>query len=230
MQNRNLRKCPDNRKKKSQTTFFNELRRIQNSQEIAFDISTVIEGDYKFYRGHEQTWWISGDEWYRIFRCDTNQGEYTEEYVQTDGKQYVYRDADNIPKLGDLDWTQLPDGQVEMPPLLTRDWTQCKILLIQKEESSDGGVVTVWVQGDMEQTSECTYYEHTHTFHLDENGRLVGVVEYSFADKYINYLGTEGRFDMNSWSHVTFPATKVLDIETTVQNAVDDVQEALSVE
>lgn len=208
--------------------FYSEIQRIQNSQEIAFDVSTVIESDYEFFRGHEQTWWISGDEWYRTFRYDTNQGEYTEEYVQTNGKQYARRDADHIPKLGDLEWTQLPDGQVEMTPLLTRDWTQCQILLIQREESSDGGVVTVLVQGDMEQTPERTYYEHKHAFHLDENGRLVGVVEYSIADKYINALGTEGRFYTVARSHVTFKETKPGVVESTIEAAAAEVRTTLA--
>ena len=192
-------------------------------------ISTTIE-NFDVLRGHEQTWWFRGDEWYRVFHYDTNRGEYTEEYVQTDGKQYARREAAHILKLGDLEWTQLPDGQVEPAPLLTRDWTQWEILDIREEKCADGGVVTVLVQGDMEQTPENTYLEHTHEFHLDKDGRLVGVVEYSFADRYMNYLGTEGRFYMKAWSTVTFLETKPDEVETTIETAVEEVRAVLGTE
>lgn len=210
--------------------FFDELRRIQDSEEIAFDISTTLESDYEFFRGHEQTWWISGEDWYRVFHYDTNLGEYTEEYLQTGGKQFAKRDAAHIVKLGDLEWTQLPDGQVELPPLLTRDWTHWNILDIREEQSSDGGVMTVAVQGDMESTPEKTYYEHTYEFHMDQNGRLVGLVEYSFADQYINQLGTEGRFYMKGWSHVIFKKTKVGVVKERIEKAAEEVRAALTVE
>ena len=209
---------------------YQELERIQNAEEIAFDVSTVIESDYEFFRGHEQTWWISGDDWYRVFYYDTNLGEYTEEYLQTDGKQYACRDADNIPKLDDLEWTQLPEGQVELPSLLTRDWTHWYILDIREEPTSDGGVVKVLVQGDIESTPEKTYYEHTHEFHLNKNGRLVGVVEYSFADQYINQLGTEGRFYMKGWSHVKFKDTKAGAIKEVIETAAEEVRTVLGAE
>jgi len=209
---------------------YHELERIQTSDEIAFDVSTMIESDYEFFRGHEQTWWISGDEWYRVFHIDTNLGAYTEEYVQTDGKQYARRDADNIPKLGSLDWTRLSDGQVELAPLLTREWTECEILEVRKEKSVDGGVVSVVIQGDMEQTPEKTYYEHTHTFHLNEEGKLVGYVEYSFTDAYINELGTEGRFYMKGWSHVTFRETKPGAVKEIIETAAEEVRAAMNLE
>ena len=123
---------------------------------------------------------------------------------------------------------QLLDGQVDLFHLLTMTVEDWEYLDIRKEKSADGGVVTIVIPGNMEQTPEKTYYEHTYEFHLNKHGRLVGVVEYTFADTYMNFLGTEGRFDMKSWSHVTFPAAKVLDIETKVQTAVDDVQAALA--
>ena len=210
--------------------FFDELRRIQDSEEIAFDISTTLESDYEFFRGHEQTWWISGEDWYRVFHYDTNMGQYSEEYLQTGGKQFAKREAAHIVKLGDLEWTQLPDGQVELPPLLTRDWTHWYILDIREEQSSDGGVMTVVVQGDMESTPEKTYYEHTHEFHLDKNGRLVGVVEYSFTDQYINQLGTEGRFYMKGRSHVIFKETKVGVVKERIEKAAEEVRAVLTVE
>ncbi len=207
--------------------FFDELRRIQNAEEIAFDVSTTLESDYEFFRGHEQTWWISGDDWYRVFHYTTNMGEYSEEYLQTDGKQYARREAAHILKLGDLEWTQLPDEQVTLPPLLTQDWTNWHILDIREEPSSDGGVIKVLVQGDMESTPEKTYYEHTHEFHLDQNGRLVGLVEYSFTDQYINQLGTEGRFYMKGWSHVTFKSTKAGVVKDTIQTAAEEALAAV---
>ena len=215
-------------KEEIENNFFDELRRIQNAEEIAFDVSTTLESDYEFFRGHEQTWWISGDDWYRVFHYDTNMGEYSEEYLQTDGKQYAKREAAHIPKLGDLEWTQLPDEQVTLPPLLTRDWTNWHILDIREEPSSDGGVIKVLVQGDMESTPEKTYYEHTHEFHLDQNGRLVGVVEYSFTNRYINQLGTEGRFYMKGWSHVKFKETKVGVIKETIESVAEEVRTALN--
>lgn len=209
---------------------YQELERIQNSEEIAFDVSTTTESDFEFFRGHEQSWWFCGDEWYRVFYYDTNLGTYTEEYVQTDGKQYARREADHIPKLGDLEWTQLPDGQVELSPLLTRDWTTCEVLEVRKEESVDGGVVTVVLQGDMEPTSKKTYYEHTHEFHLDENGRLVGVVEYSFVDQYINYLGTEGRFYIKGRSNVRFKEIKPGVAEEIIKTALEEVWATMNLE
>ena len=90
------------------------------------------------------------------------------------------------------------------------------------------GVVTVLVQGDMEQTPEKTYHEHTHEFHLNKNGRLVGAVEYSFTDQYINQLGTEGRFYMKGWSHVKFKETKVGVIKETIESVAEEVRTALN--
>ena len=90
--------------------------------------------------------------------------------------------------------------------------------------------MTVAVQGDMESTPEKTYYEHTYEFHMDQNGRLVGLVEYSFADQYINQLGTEGRFYMKGWSHVIFKKTKVGVVKERIEKAAEEVRAALTVE
>ena len=206
---------------------YRELERIQNSEEIALDISSSIVSDYEFFQGHEQTWWISGDDWYRTMEFDTEQGAYREEYLQTGGKQYARREAANIPKLGDLEWTQLPDGQVQPLFLLAQEWKNYEVLEVRKEESSDGGVVTVVFQGNMEETPKKTYYEHTHEFHLDENGRLVGVVEYSFVDHYINQLGTEGRFHSKGWSHVTFRQIKPGAADAVIRTAVEELRAVL---
>ena len=210
--------------------FRQELDRIQRSDRIALQVSTTIESDFDVLRGHEQSFWKVDDNWYRDFHYDTNLGTYTEKYLQMDGKQYACREADDIPKLRSQEWMQLLDGQVDLFHLLTMSVADWEYLDIRAEKSADGGVVTIVIPGNMEQTPEKTYYEHTYEFHLNKNGRLVGVVEYTFADTYMNFLGTEGRFDMKSWSHVTFPATKVLDIETKVQTAMDDVQAALATE
>lgn len=206
---------------------YRELERIQNSEEIALDISTSIVSDYEFFQGHEQTWWISGDDWYRTMEFDTEQGAYREEYLQTGGKQYARREAANIPKLGDLEWTQLPDGQVQPLFLLAQEWKNYEVLEVRKEKSADGGVVTVVFQGNMEETPKKTYYEHTHEFHLDENGRLVGMVEYSFVDQYINQLGTEGRFHSKGWSHVTFRQIKPGAADAVIRTAVEELQAVL---
>lgn len=209
---------------------YHELERIQNAEEIAFDVSTKIESDYEFFRGHEQSFWKHGDDWYRVFRYDTKQGSYEEEYLQTGGKQYVCQDVENIPKMGDLEWTQLPDGQVELPPLLTRDWTTCEVLEIRKEKTVNGGVVSVVLQGNMEQEPEITYLEHTHTFHLDENGQLVGVEEYTFADEYVNQLGTEGRFYIKARSLVSFKEIKPGIAEAVIETAAEEVRAVLGAE
>lgn len=206
---------------------YQELERIQSSEEIALDISTSIVSDYEFFQGHEQTWWISGDDWYRTMEFDTEQGAYREEYLQTGGKQYARREAANIPKLGDLEWTQLPDGQVQPLFLLAQEWKNYEVLEVRKEESTDGGVVTVVFQGNMEETPKKTYYEHTHEFHLDENSRLVGMVEYSFMDQYINQLGTEGRFHSKGWSHVTFRQIKPGAADAVIQTAVEELRAVL---
>ena len=89
--------------------------------------------------------------------------------------------------------------------------------------------MTVVVQGDMESTPEKTYYEHTHEFHLDKNGRLVGIVERSFTDQYINQLGTEGRFYTKSRSHVIFKETKVGVVKERIEKAAEEVRSALTV-
>ena len=206
---------------------YRELERIQSGEEIALDISTNIVSDYEFFQGHEQTWWISGDDWYRTMEFDTEQGAYREEYLQTGGKQYARREAANIPKLGDLEWTQLPDGQVQPLFLLAQEWKNYEVLEVRKEESTDGGVVTVVFQGNMEETPKKTYYEHTHEFHLDENGRLVGMVEYSFIDQYINQLGTEGRFHSKGWSHVTFRQIKPGAADAVIRTAVEELRAVL---
>lgn len=206
---------------------YRELERIQGSEEIALDISTSIVSDYEFFQGHEQTWWISGDDWYRTMEFDTEQGAYREEYLQTGGKQYARREAANIPKLGDLEWTQLPDGQVQPLFLLAQEWKNYEVLEVRKEKSTDGGVVTVVFQGNMEETPKKTYYEHTHEFHLDENGRLVGMVEYSFMDQYINQLGTEGRFHSKGWSHVTFRQIKPGAADAVIRTAVEELRAVL---
>ena len=206
---------------------YRELERIRNSEEIALDIYTSIVSDYEFFQGHEQTWWISGDDWYRTMEFDTEQGTYREEYLQTGGKQYARREAANIPKLGNLEWTQLPDGQVQPLFLLAQEWKNYEVLEVRKEESTDGGVVTVVFQGNMEETPKKTYYEHTHEFHLDENGRLVGMVEYSFVDQYINQLGTEGRFHSKGWSHVTFRQIKPGAADAVIQTAVEELRAVL---
>lgn len=206
---------------------YRELERIQNSEEIALDISTSIVSDYEFFQGHEQTWWISGDDWYRTMEFDTEQGTYREEYLQTGGKQYARREAANIPKLGNLEWTQLPDGQVQPLFLLAQEWKNYEVLEVRKEKSADGGVVTVVFQGNMEETPKKTYYEHTHEFHLDENGQLVGMVEYSYVDQYINQLGTEGRFHSKGWSHVTFRQIKPGAADAVIRTAVEELQAVL---
>ena len=206
---------------------YRELERIQNSEEIALDISTSIVSDYEFFQGHEQTWWISGDDWYRTMEFDTEQGTYREEYLQTGGKQYARREAANIPKLGNLEWTQLPDGQVQPLFLLAQEWKNYEVLEVRKEKSADGGVVTVVFQGNMEETPKKTYYEHTHEFHLDENGQLVGMVEYSYVDQYINQLGTEGRFHSKGWSHVTFRQIKPGASDAVIRTAVEELQAVL---
>lgn len=209
--------------------FFDELRRIQNSEQLTVTVSTTLE-NFDVLQGHEQTFWISGDDWYRVWQMDTKQGSYTEEYLQKDGKFYACRDADNIPRLGSMDWVQFEDGYTEELPLLTRDWTQWYILDIREEWSSDGGVVTVVVQSDMEQTPTVTYLEHTYEFHLDEDGRMVGLVESSLADKYMNYLGTEGRFYIRSRSHLKFTEAKVGEVEAVIEKAAEEVRAALTVE
>ena len=206
---------------------YRELERIRNSEEIALDIYTSIVSDYEFFQGHEQTWWISGDDWYRTMEFDTEQGTYREEYLQTGGKQYARREAANIPKLGNLEWTQLPDGQVQPLFLLAQEWKNYEVLEVRKEESTDGGVVTVVFQGNMEETPKKTYYEHTHEFHLDENGRLVGMVEYSFVDQYINQLGTEGRFHSKGWSHVTFRQIKPGAADAVIRTAAEELRAVL---
>ena len=208
---------------------YRELERIQNSEQLTFTVSTTLE-NFDVLRGHEQTFWVSGDDWYRVWQMDTRQGSYTEEYLQKDGKFYARRDADNIPRLGSMEWVQFEDGYAEELPLLTRDWTACEVLEVRKEKSSDGGVVSVVVQGDMEQTPERTYYEHTHEFHLDEDGRLVGMEEYSFADKYMNYLGTEGRFYIRSQSHLKFTEAETGEVEDRIEAATEEVRAVLGAE
>lgn len=208
-------------KEEAVQNLYRELERIQSSEELSLEISTTIESAYDFFRGHEQCWHIRGDDWYRVMNIDTKQGAYTEEYLQKDGKQYARREAERIAKLGDLEWTQLPDGQVTPLYLLTRDWTEWEVLEVRKEKSTDGGVVTVRIQGDMTQTSEKTYYEHFHEFHLDEHGRLVGVVEFSFTDQYINQLGTEGRFYIRGWSRVRFTDVASEEIGLMIESAAE---------
>ena len=208
---------------------YRELERIQDNEQLTFTVSTTLE-NFDVLRGHEQTFWISGDDWYRVWQMDTKQGSYTEEYLQKDGKFYACRDADNIPRLGSMEWVQFGDGYTEEPPLLSRDWTACEVLEVRKEKSTDGGVVTVVVQGDMEQTPERTYYEHTHEFYLDEEGKLVGYAEYSFGDKYMNYLGTEGRYYIRSRSHLKFTEAKVGEVEAVIEKAAEEVKEVLGAE
>ena len=207
---------------KAVASLYAELEQLQSAENLHLEISTTIDGEYDYYEGHEQEFLKSGDDWYRVIDMKTKDGTYQEYYLHSNRVQVVRRESDNIPDLESLDWRELPEEyQVQLYPLLTQDWKQCEVLEVREEASEDGGVITVVLQGNMEETSEKTYYAHTHEFHLDENHRLVGVVEYSHADKYINDRGFSGRFDMESWSVVRFLETDTKRSREMIREIID---------
>lgn len=187
---------------------YHELESMQAQEDLYMNVSIRNEGEYDYFRGQEQEFWKSGNDWYRVIAMETKEGTYWEHYLQIGDTQFVSRESEQIPRLESLDWTVMPEEYAkDSYVLLTRDWTDCEVLEVKKENSEDGGVYTVLIQGDLTGDSKTTYYEHTHAFHLDENFRLVGIVEYSKADKYMEgFDGTAGRFDTQVWTQVTFRA------------------------
>jgi hypothetical protein len=179
---------------------YQQLDQLQAADDVHFEISIKMAGEYDYYIGQEQEFWKHGDDWYRVMAFETKEGTYWEHYLQVRDTQHVSRDSEQIPRLESLDWYLMPEEyHLELYPLLTRNWRECEILEIREE----GGMYTVLIQGDLEGDSKTTYYEHTHAFRLDENYQLVGLTEYSKSDRYMDgHDGTAGRFDMESWTEV----------------------------
>lgn len=216
-------------KEKAVESLYSELEKLQSSENIHLTVSTTIDGEYDYYTGHEQEFWKHGDDWYRVMDIVTTDGTYREEYLQRNGNQYACRDSDNITGLESHDWIEIPEAnRLQLFVLLTRDWTQCEILEVREEVSEDGGVITVLVQGELEGDSKKTYYAHTHAFHLDENYRLVGVVEYSSAEKYISDRGITGRFDQSGYSAVRFLEADETEITRQINEATQEAADKLS--
>lgn len=183
-------------------SLYEQLDKLQAADDVHFEISIKLAGEYDYYTGQEQEFWKHGDDWYRVIEMETREGTYWEHYLQAGDIQYVSRDSEQIPRLESLDWQIMPEEYREEPySLLTRNWREFKVLEVREED----GVYTVLIQDHLEGDSKVTYYEHTHAFQLDENYQLVGLVEYSKADKYMDgHDGTAGRFNMESWSEVRF--------------------------
>ena len=185
-----------------QENLYQQLEQLQAADDVHFEISIKMAGEYDYYIGQEQEFWKHGDDWYRVMAFETKEGTYWEHYLQVGDTQHVSRDSEQIPRLESLDWHLMPEEyHLELYPLLTRNWREAKILEIRE----DGGMYTVLIQGDLEEDSKTTYYEHTHAFRLDENYQLISLTEYSKSDRYMEgHDGTSGRFDMEAWSEVRF--------------------------
>lgn len=201
-------------------SLYAELEKIQTSEDLYMEVSIRTVSEHSYFRGQEQQFWKHGNDWYRLIAYETREGTYWEHYLQARDNQYVSRNSEQIPRLESLEWTVMPEEhRLEMYPLLTRDWTKETVLEIREE--ADGGY-SILIQGDLEGNSQVTYYEHTHEFHLDENCRLVNLIEYSRTDRYEEGLdGTAGRYDMEGWSECRFREADAAENERII---VDNLQ------
>lgn len=183
---------------------YRELEDFQSQNSVHIKLAIEVESEFEDVISQNQEFWMDGSDWYRTYDYKTVDGSITTIYLQKDGIQYACEYSRDIEGFINRDWQEIPESSyAELPPILTKDWTQLEIMNVRHETD---GTYSVVVEYDYSGGIHDTVYEYYFTFTLDKDGDLLGAESFSYIDAYVKYFGTEGIYE--SKTHTTFDFLK----------------------
>ena len=171
---------------------YRELERIQGMEYIHLIIDAVDDSDYPGWDTARQEFIRCGENYYRNYNAKNSEGTMVTTYLKYGGVLHAreYSDEGLVPNRA---WERITDRGFDENALLDRDWSQYKVLDIQRRE--DGSTV-ITIQGDLNETDEyTTYFSKTYEFHLDPDGKLTTHVYIGQYRKIIDDYFAQGIFE-----------------------------------